>query len=170
MFNFVLWSQKCWFQFNSRILRTHFASIMTLNHSEIIAETRSYIFRLRSRCRRCRVSLSSVIISQQARDIMNFTSFWNENSVKRPPSGYQIKAPSLIIKFCCMATWKHIWGYPPTRTRIPTYCGVPWWWKQPTNKQTIEPTWDTAGEPEHSVRALTFWAVSRVTELSFKNP
>ena len=59
MFNFVLLPLKRWFQFNSRIVRTHFASIMTLNHWEMIAEMRSYIFRWRSRCRRRRICLSS---------------------------------------------------------------------------------------------------------------
>ena len=57
IFNFVLLSQKRWFQFNSRIARTHFSSVMTLN---IIEETRSYIFRWRSRCRRRRLCLSSL--------------------------------------------------------------------------------------------------------------
>ena len=46
---FVFLSPKRWFQFNSRIIRTHFSSIMTLNSWKIIAETRSYIFRWRSR-------------------------------------------------------------------------------------------------------------------------
>ena len=32
MFNFVLLCPKRWFQFNSRIVRTHFLSIMTLNN------------------------------------------------------------------------------------------------------------------------------------------
>ena len=32
-------------KFNSRIVRTQFSSIMTLNNLEMIAETRSYIFR-----------------------------------------------------------------------------------------------------------------------------
>ena len=40
---FVLLPQKRWFQFNSRIVRTHFASAMTLNNCDIIEETRSYI-------------------------------------------------------------------------------------------------------------------------------
>ena len=62
MFNFVLWSQKLWLQFNSRKVRTHFASAMALNYWEIIAETRGYIFRWRSRCRRGRVCLSSLIV------------------------------------------------------------------------------------------------------------
>ena len=57
----VLLSQKRWFQFNSRIVRTHFASVMPLNNCEIIAETRSYIFRWRSRCGRHRLCLSSLM-------------------------------------------------------------------------------------------------------------
>ena len=56
MFNFVFLSLKRWFQFNSRIVGTHFASVMTLNNLEMIAETQSYIFRWRFRCRRRRVS------------------------------------------------------------------------------------------------------------------
>ena len=43
IFNFVLLTQKRWFQFNSRIVRAHFASAMTLNNCDIIEETRSYI-------------------------------------------------------------------------------------------------------------------------------
>ena len=48
MFNFVFLCPKRWFQFNSRIVRTHFSSKMTLNNWKMIAETRSYIFRWRS--------------------------------------------------------------------------------------------------------------------------
>ena len=33
-----------WFQFNFRIIRTQFSSIMTFNNWKMIAETRSYIF------------------------------------------------------------------------------------------------------------------------------
>ena len=58
MFNFVLLCPKRWLQFNSRTVRTHFSSIMTLNNWKMIAETLSYIFRWRSRFRRRRVSLS----------------------------------------------------------------------------------------------------------------
>ena len=58
--NFAFQSLKRWFHFNSRIVRTHFASVMTLNNWEMIAEMQSYIFRLRSRCRRRRVCLSSL--------------------------------------------------------------------------------------------------------------
>ena len=56
---------KRWFQSNSRIVKTHFASVMTLNNWEMIAETRSYIFRWRSRCRRRRVCVNSLIDSQR---------------------------------------------------------------------------------------------------------
>ena len=62
MFNFVLLCPKRWFQFNSRIVRIHFSIIMTLNNWKMIAETRSYIFRWRSRFRQRRVFLSSLII------------------------------------------------------------------------------------------------------------
>ena len=57
IFNFVFLFPKRWFQFNSRIvnLRAHFSSIMSLNNWKMIAETRSYIFRCRSRLRRRRV-------------------------------------------------------------------------------------------------------------------
>ena len=60
MFNFVFLSLKRWFQFNSWIVRTHFATVMTLNSSEMTAETRSYIFRWPSRCRRRRVCVNSL--------------------------------------------------------------------------------------------------------------
>jgi len=61
MFNFILLCPKCWFQFNSRIVRTHFSSIMSLNNWKMIAETRSHIFRWRPRFRRRRVCLSSLL-------------------------------------------------------------------------------------------------------------
>ena len=61
MFNFVLLCPKRWFQFNSSIVRIHFSSIMTLNNSKMIAETRSYIFRWRCRIRRRSVCLSSLL-------------------------------------------------------------------------------------------------------------
>ena len=57
MFNFVFLCSKRWFQFNSRIVRTHFPSMMTLNIWKMIAEMRSYIFRWRSGFRRRRVCL-----------------------------------------------------------------------------------------------------------------
>ena len=53
---------KRWFQFNSRIVKAHFSSIMTMNNWKMIAETWSDIFRWRSRFRRRRVFLSSLLI------------------------------------------------------------------------------------------------------------
>ena len=61
MFNFVCLCPQRWFQFNSRIVKTHFLSILTLNNWKIIAETRSYIFRWRSHSCRHRVCLSSLL-------------------------------------------------------------------------------------------------------------
>ena len=56
MFHLVFLCPKRWFQFISRIVRTHFSSKMTLNNCEIIAETGSSRFR-----RRRRVCLSSLL-------------------------------------------------------------------------------------------------------------
>ena len=67
MFTFVVLPPKRWFQLNSRIVRTHFSNIMTLNYWKIIAERRSDIFRWRSRFRRRRGCLSS-LFTQGARD------------------------------------------------------------------------------------------------------
>ena len=61
MFNFVYLCPKRWFQINSRTVRRHFSSIMTFNNWKMIAEKRSYIFRWRSRFRRRRVCLSSLM-------------------------------------------------------------------------------------------------------------
>ena len=71
MFNFVFLSLKRWLQFNSRIVRTHFASVMTLNNQEMIPETRSYIFRWRSRLCRCRVCANSLMSSPWLRQLQN---------------------------------------------------------------------------------------------------
>ena len=43
MLVFVFLCPKRWFQFNSRIVKRHFSSIMTLNNWKMIAEPRSYI-------------------------------------------------------------------------------------------------------------------------------
>ena len=60
MLIFVFLCPKRWFQFNSRIVRAHFSSIITLSNWEMIAKPRSYIFRWRSRFRRRRVCFSSL--------------------------------------------------------------------------------------------------------------
>ena len=61
MFNFVFSCPKRLFQINSRTVRTHFSIIMTLNNWKVIAETRSYIFKWRSRFSQRRVCLSSLV-------------------------------------------------------------------------------------------------------------
>ena len=66
MFNLVFLCPKRWFQFNSRIVRTHFSNIMTLNNWKMIAERRSDIFRWRSRFRRRRGCLSSLMTTATA--------------------------------------------------------------------------------------------------------
>ena len=57
---FCLPTSEALFPVNSRIVRTHFAIVITLNNWETIAETRSYIFRWRSHCGRSPVFLSSL--------------------------------------------------------------------------------------------------------------
>ena len=82
MFNFVFLScPKRWFQFNPRIVRTHVSSIISLNNWKMIAETRSHIFRWRSRFRRRRrrVCLSFLFTAPSSRcrqnlKYENFTS------------------------------------------------------------------------------------------------
>ena len=64
MFNFVLLCPKRCFEFNSRIVRTQFSSVMILNNWKIIAGTQSYIFRWRSCFRRRRVCLSCLMTVQ----------------------------------------------------------------------------------------------------------
>ena len=82
MFNFVL-CPKRWFQFNSRIVRTHFSSKMTLNNWKMTAETRSYIFRWRSRFHRRRVSLSSLLTHLRPKGHKNIFChfFWRQEKV-----------------------------------------------------------------------------------------
>ena len=67
MFNFVFLSLRGRFQFNSKIVRSHFASVMTLNNWEMIAETRSYIFRWRPRCRRHRRCFLIALVANKKR-------------------------------------------------------------------------------------------------------
>jgi len=71
MFNFVFLSLQRWFQFNSSIVWRNFASLMTLNNCEMIAETRSYIFKWRSCCLLRRICLSSPLF----RGVWNL--WWN---------------------------------------------------------------------------------------------
>ena len=92
MFNFFFLSLKRWFQFNFWIVRTHFATVMTMNNSEMTAETRSYIFRLRSRCRRRRVCVNSLMFQVVSR--RSLTGFGNcDDQVNL--AYYCFKTPSL---------------------------------------------------------------------------
>ena len=68
VFNYVFLPLKRWFQFNSRIVRTHFASLRTLNNWKM-----SYIFRWSSQCSRRRLCLSSLLIgSGTAKKAQNY--------------------------------------------------------------------------------------------------
>ena len=86
MFNFVFLSLKRWYQFSSRIVRnvTHFASVMTLNNRKMIAETRSYIFGWRSRFRRRRVCVNSLLLRSVT---------WQSTARGRRPSFFQSRTP-----------------------------------------------------------------------------
>ena len=75
---FVFLCPKRWFQFNSWIVRTNFSSIMTLNNWQMIAETRSYIFRWRSRFCPRRVCLSSLLSLKSVRHNLLPTHQLNE--------------------------------------------------------------------------------------------
>ena len=79
MFNFVLLCPKRWFQINSRTFRRHFSSIIALNNWKMIAENRSYIFRWRSRFRRRRVCLSSLLFLSQHVLVTNHVSGSNRH-------------------------------------------------------------------------------------------
>ena len=64
-FQFGFLSPNCWNEFNSRVVRIHFAGIVTRNHWKIIAETESHIFRWSSRCRQRRPFLSYLMLSKE---------------------------------------------------------------------------------------------------------
>ena len=66
MFNFFFLPLKRGFQFDSRIVKTHFENIVTLNYWETIAEKRSYIFKRRSRCRWRSVCVNSLILGSSS--------------------------------------------------------------------------------------------------------
>ena len=98
MFNCVFLCPKRRFQLNFRIVRTHFSSIMSLNNWKMIAETRIYIFRWRSRFRRRRDCLSSLMPTQHT-------------SRRSKPAGWFFSAFFLspfIKKRLCTST-KFVW-------------------------------------------------------------
>ena len=109
MFNFVLFCPKRWFQFNSRIVRTPFSSKRSLNNWKMVAETRSHIFRWRSRFRRRRVCLSSL--------------YWKESDEKQwcyDNNGFSSSSSVLLFLFEYLSTdtssYKLIYNYPMPRS------------------------------------------------------
>ena len=71
-----------WKEKRKWIVKTHFASVMNLNSFEMIAETRSYIFRWRFRCRRRRICLNSRIFTtgdEGARLLTRSVTYFAEN-------------------------------------------------------------------------------------------
>ena len=76
IFNFVFLSLKRWFQFNSRIVRTDFASIKTWNNWEMITKTRSNIFRWRSCSRRRRLCVSSLMFCSESSFPLSYSFAW----------------------------------------------------------------------------------------------
>ena len=106
MFNFVSLYRKRWFRFDSRIVRTHFSSIRTLNNWKMIAETRSCIFRWPSRFRRRRVCLSSLFIRH---NLLHSTTY-NKQCNKHTISCFVIFAPSFPgIHQQCLEQWPPTW-------------------------------------------------------------
>ena len=96
MFNFAFLCPKRWFKLNSRIIRTHFSSIMTLNNWKIIAETRSYIFRWRSRFRLRRVCLSSLLNDQNTWHLL----LWLHDLLRIEPNNQIKQKLNENIKWC----------------------------------------------------------------------
>ena len=81
MFNFICLPLKRLLQLNSRIVRTYFASIMTLNNWEMFAETSSYNFRWRSDCRWRRLCLRFLIGNFRAHLSLHFKARLNAKSL-----------------------------------------------------------------------------------------
>ena len=95
MFDFVFLCPKRWFQINSRTVRWHFSSIMTLNNWKMIAEKWSYIFRWRFRFRRRRVCLNSLIISRREK---------NENVCEMSEYEMHVQLLFCIVKYANFVT------------------------------------------------------------------
>ena len=95
MLNFVFLRPKRRFQLNFRIVRTHFASIMTLNNLEMIAETRtrSYVFRWRSRRRLRHRKLQFLQDGDARRDV----TFAVVRSAKRDMTALAVPAKLFMV-------------------------------------------------------------------------
>ena len=96
-FNFVFLSLKRWFQFNSWVVRTHFATMMTLNNSEMTAETRSYIYRWRSRCRRRRVCVNSLFTSGDGHEKSTSLRQAQDRS-RSPPTSLRLRMLHFLVQ------------------------------------------------------------------------
>ena len=106
MFNFVFLCPKRWSQFNSRIVRTQFSSVMILNNWKIIAETQSYIFRWRSCFRRRRVCLRSLVFCRGRRGMFFFSAGHTCNTLIFHQSTNQIlNRPSSIYQYPGLYGW-----------------------------------------------------------------
>ena len=108
LLNFVFLCLKRWFQFNSWIVRTHFSTIMSLNNWKMITETRSHIFRWRSRFRRRRVCLSSLFsknnIERAQTSIILAGKTWyrrhfSTRLCKNVVEGKQVKNTAVVLPF-----------------------------------------------------------------------
>ena len=129
MFNFVFLCPKRWFQFNSRIVRTHFSNIMTLNNWKMTAETRSYIFRWRSRSGRRRGCLSSLILrininasaivffpnkNEKKKEILDKIEFRPNKFQKKMWGKWQESQPTNAT-YSCIRFFQYFW---------PIYCSI----------------------------------------------
>ena len=97
----ILSCPKRWFQFNSRIVKAHFSGIMTLNNWKMIAETRSDIFRWRSRFLRRRVCLSFLLILPYERPTVPGLNMTNHMTRHRRSALYvaDIMGPYFLLIF-----------------------------------------------------------------------
>ena len=112
MFNFVFLSVKRWFQFNFRIVRTHFATMMTLYYWKMIAETRSYIFRWRSCFRRRLVCVNSLFITKIAfpRAYFESTRKTGSSPIKiRRDGNMKIHCSKYDPSFCIITLFPIFW-------------------------------------------------------------
>ena len=112
MFNFVFLSVKRWFQFNSRIVRAHFASVMTFT------ETRSYISRWRSLCRRRRVCVNSLISGEVShwRETNVFITWWTVLNHPVPAGVFSWAVYISEYVLVCGLTFPPFSNFPPHST------------------------------------------------------
>ena len=98
---FVFLCPKCWFQFNSRIVKTHFSSMMTLNNLKMIAETQSYIFRWCSRFHWHHVCLSSWLFDDDYYTMVLLTLNWETKKELHVHFQCILNDPVVVLKKHC---------------------------------------------------------------------